>query len=326
MSNPVFIGPFRKEMMDFITLKRAIGYKYLTEAGILKRFDSFLLDNYPSFDSLTKESVTKWCGKTNHETAANQSSRSSVIRQFCKYMNTIGRNAWIMPENYYPAGVKYVPHIYTPGELRRFFAETDKCHSCNEAPFRHMIMPVFFRLLFSCGLRCSEARLLKVRDVDIEKGILSVMNSKNHNNRLVPMPQSMILRMRKYVKSIHSFSEPNEYIFPAFGGKPMTLGNVYKNFRQFLWKAGISHTGDGPRVHDFRHAYCIYRLKAWAEQNKNLMVLLPMLRTYLGHETFNETAYYLRLTADVFPDIQLRLERHYPGIIPDAGEFYFETD
>lgn len=31
------------------------------------------------------------------------------------------------------------------------------------------------------------------------------------------------------------------------------LGNIYKNFRRFLWKAGISHSGDGPRVHDFRH-------------------------------------------------------------------------
>ena len=31
------------------------------------------------------------------------------------------------------------------------------------------------------------------------------------------------------------------------------LGNIYKNFRRFLWKAGISHSGDGARVHDFRH-------------------------------------------------------------------------
>ncbi len=59
----------------------------------------------------------------------------------------------------------------------------------------------------------------------------------------------------------------------------MTLGNIYKNFRRFLWKAGISHTGDSPRVHDFRHAYCIYRLKQWAQQDRDLMVLIPMMRT-----------------------------------------------
>jgi integrase/recombinase XerD len=320
LSNTVFISPFHKEIKEFIALKRAIGYKYLTEAGILRRFDSFLSDNYHTLDSLTKEAITRWCARTSHETAANQCSRSSVIRQFCKYMDGIGRDAWIMPKNYYPTGMKYVPHIYTPNELRRFFAETNKCHYCYEVPHRHLIIPVFFRLLFSCGLRCSEARLLKVREVDLENGVLSVMDSKNHNSRLVPMPLSMTLRMREYARKVHPFPEPEGYFFPAFAGKPMTLGNVYKNFRRFLWKAGISHTGDGPRVHDFRHTYCIYRLKAWAEQDRNLLILIPMLRTYLGHETFNETAYYLRLTADVFPDIRLKLERHYAAIIPDVRE------
>jgi integrase len=320
LGDPVFTGPFHKEMKDFIFLKRAVGYKYLTEAGILKRFDAFLEQNYPSVTILTKETVTGWCAKTPYETAANQCSRSSVIRQFAKYLDGLGREAWVLPNNYYPAGQQYVPHIYTPDELRMFFAETDKCSYCYEHPYRHLIMPVFYRLLLSCGLRCSEARLLKVQDVDLEKGILSVMDSKNHNSRLVPMPDSMTIRMCAYAQQVHPYPKPERYFFPAFDEKPMTIGNVYKNFRRFLWRAGISHTGDGPRVHDFRHAYCIYRLKAWAEQDWDLMVLIPLMRTYLGHQTFNETAYYLRLTADMFPDIRLKLERCYENIIPDAGE------
>ena len=80
------------------------------------------------------------------------------------------------------------------------------------------------------------------------------------------------------------------------------------------------------RSYFFRHAYCIYRLKAWAEQERDLMVLIPMMRTFLGHQTFNETAYYLRLTADIFPDIQLKLERCYEGIIPEITEAHYETD
>jgi hypothetical protein len=56
----------------------------------------------------------------------------------------------------------------------------------------------------------------------------------------------------------------------------------------------------------FRHAYCIYRLKAWVEEDRDHMVLIPMMRTYLGHQTFNETVYYLRLIADVFPNIRLK--------------------
>ena len=57
-------------------------------------------------------------------------------------------------------------------------------------------------------------------------------------------------------------------------------------------------------------------LKKWTEREMDLMVYLPVLKTYLGHDSFEETAYYLRLTADVFPNITLRLETRYPEIIP----------
>ncbi len=33
-------------------------------------------------------------------------------------------------------------------------------------------------------------------------------------------------------------------------------------------------------------------------------------------DSFAETAYYLRLTADVFPDLTLKLEGRYPDLIP----------
>ncbi|MFQ9704237.1 MAG: hypothetical protein ACLR0U_23315 [Enterocloster clostridioformis] len=93
----------------------------------------------------------------------------SVVRQFSKYLDSIGISAWILPKNYYPAGQQYVPHIYTPEELRRFFAETDKCRLSPEVPYRHLVMPEFFRLPFSCGLRCP-ARLPHLRDVDLHQG------------------------------------------------------------------------------------------------------------------------------------------------------------
>lgn len=324
MDKPKFIGPFAKEMSDFIDLKRAVGYKYVTESMILKRFDVFLSSEHSDLSILSKEAVTEWCAKTSYETDANHCSRASVVRQFSKYLTSIEIKAWILPKNYYPKGNKYIPHIYTADELSRFFAETDKCSYCSEVPYRHLIMPEFFRLLLSSGLRCSEARMLTVTDVDLNQGILRVNDSKNHNSRLVPLSQTMLTRLQKYADQVH-FLNSHTYFFPGYNEKPMTVGNVYKNFRRFLWKAGISHTGDGPRVHDFRHTYCVFKLKEWAVQEKDLMVLIPLMRTYLGHQTFNETAYYLKWTADVFPNIRIKLEKFCEDIIPEMEE-YDETD
>lgn len=318
MNELIYEGPFKDHIRNHVELKKAVGYKYDTDARHLKRFDQFTLEKYPDATVLTKEIVLDWCNKKTYEAQASQCSRASILRQFGKYLDSIGMKPYILPKGYYPTEAQYIPYIYTADELKRFFAETDKCQYCYECPYRHLIMPVFFRMIYMCGLRVSEARLLKVADVDLENGILTIHHSKKDNSRLVPMSGSLLERCRHYSERVHPYLGAEDVYFPALDGKPMTIGNVYKNFRRFLWRAGISHggRGRGPRVHDFRHTYAVHCLKKWAEQEKDLTAYLPVLKTYMGHDSFEDTAYYLRLTADVFPNITMKLETQYPELIP----------
>jgi integrase/recombinase XerD len=328
MRENIYEGPFNNHIKNHVELKRAVGYKYDTDSRQLRRFDRFTLEKYPHATELTKEIVLDWCSKKSYETQANLCSRSSIIRQFGKYLDSIGVKAYIIPKGYFPTEEQYVPYIYTTDELTRFFAVTEQCKYCCECPHRHQIMPVFFRMVYMCGLRVSEARLLKVADVDLENGILTINHSKKDNSRLVPMSVSLTGHCRLYSKIVHPYPKAEDYFFSALDGKPMTAGNVYKNFRRFLWSAGISHGGRGlgPRIHDFRHTFAVHCLKKWTEQEKDLTAYLPVLKTYMGHDSFEETAYYLRLTADVFPKIILKLETRYPGIIPQLEGDTDETD
>jgi integrase/recombinase XerD len=328
MNNILYVGPFKDHILNYIELKQAIGYKYDTEAGHLKRFDKFTLEKYPGAAALTKEIVIDWCSKKTYEAQANQSSRASIIRQFAKYLDSIGVKAYIVPKGYYPTEKQYMPYIYTVDELAKLFAETDKGQYSCECPYRHQIMPVIFRMIYMCGLRVSEARLLKVGDVDLEEGVLTINHSKKDNSRLIPMSDSLAERCQSFSKIVHRHPVADDYYFPAIDGKPMTIGNLYKNFRRFLWRASISHGGRGcgPRIHDLRHTFACHCLKKWVSEGKDLTVYLPVLKTYMGHDSFADTAYYLRLTADVFPDITLKMETKYLGIIPelegDSDETY----
>lgn len=81
--------------------------------GQTKRFDSFTLEEYPNATSLTKGIVLDWCSKKEYEVQANQCSRASVIRQFAKYLDSIGVEAYVIPKGYYPTEEQYIPHIYT---------------------------------------------------------------------------------------------------------------------------------------------------------------------------------------------------------------------
>lgn len=318
MTNIIYVGPFKDHIKNYIELKQAIGYKYNTNAYHLKLFDRFTLEKYPDANVFTKEIVLDWCSKKTYEAQANQCLRASQIRDFGKYLDSIGVKSYIIPKGYYSVAKKYMPHIYTTNELERFFAETDKCRYCYESPYRHHIMPVVFRMIYMCGLRVSEARLLKIADVDLENGILTIKQSKKDNSRLVPMSEVLTEYCRAFSKKMHSTSRAEDYYFPALGWKPLTLKNLYTNFRLFLWRAKISHggKGKGPRVHDFRHTYAVHCLKKWTLEEKDLNTYLPVLKTYLGHESFKETAYYLHLTADIFPDITLKINNKYSEIIP----------
>lgn len=319
MNNTSFQGPFAESIAEHVALKQAIGYKYITESKSLSRFAEFTEKKYPNAKGLTREIVLDWCAKKPYESPATQCLRASILRQYAVFMDMVGLDAYILPKGYYPTEEQYVPYIFTQDELRRFFHATDRCFFVSECPYRHFIMPVYYRMIYSCGLRPQEARLLKKEDVDLENGILSINHSKKDNSRLVPMSSELTKRCRKYYADI-SLSE-SEWFFPGLEQKPMTPGNAYHNFRRFLWKARISHggKGKGPRIYDFRHTFACNCLKSWVSEGKDINAYLPILKTYMGHDSFNDTAYYLRLTADVFPDITIMLEGQYPDIVPMVG-------
>src|SRR5690606_17370182 len=122
MGEIIYEGSFKDHIKNHVELKQAVGYKYDTEASHLKRFDRFTFEKYSYATVLTKEIVLDWCSKKTYEAQANQCSRASVIRQFGKYLDSIGIEAYIIPKGYYPTEEQYMPYIYTTDELGKFFA------------------------------------------------------------------------------------------------------------------------------------------------------------------------------------------------------------
>jgi integrase len=327
MNEPIYNSVFKKEFQDLVQLKRALGFAYITEAYAFQRLDTFFNENHLSDKCITKELCSAWCCKRSYESIANQAGRISVMRVFCRYLNDIGLSAYIPPKGIARRPARYDAHIYTDDELKSFFAAVDKSQSVpSECPYRGDVMPVFFRILYTSGMRVSELRLVRISDINLDKGYITVHEGKNHKDRIVPIHPMLTARCLELKEKIHSSSAEDEYFFMIRPGQPMALVNVYRNFRRYLEKAGISHTGHGPRVHDFRHTYCVNLLRKWTDEGKDLVAYLPYMRTMLGHEGFEETAYYLKLTAERFPYIKEHLKASFPDLIKevdiDEHEFY----
>jgi integrase len=316
-----YTSAFAPHIIGLIEQKRALGYKYSSEAALLRRFDAFCLELHPDETILNMTVMMGWAAKRPGEHPATLQSRLSPVRELCKYIVRLGLEAYMMPKGLMPRVPRYIPHIYTNEELIRIFEQADKCCYCSEVPYRHHIMPVFFRLLYCTGMRLSEARLLKVGDVDLADGVITVTNAKLGKHRQLPVSPEMLARLVAYHRNVHTFSKPEDWFFPGHGGIPMTVGNVEKNLRKFLWQARISHggRGKGPRVHDFRHTQAVHCLRRWVLDGKDLRAYLPVLQAFLGHVSFADTAYYLHLTADLFPDITEKVEAVFGFIVPEEG-------
>lgn len=301
--------------------KRAVGYKYDAEARVLARFEAFTRREFPGLDTLTEASVQAWITAARGRGAkpATLQALAAPIRELARWLGRRGVAAYLLPRAALPRPARYVPYIYTDAELAALFAQTDRCHYCPQVPLRHLVMPVLFRTIYACGLRCSEARLLRVADVDIDTGMLQIRDAKGGKDRQVPVSGPLRNRLAGYHAEVAGQPGRREWFFPGTrGDQPPTLGNVYHNFRRFLWQAGISHggPGHGPRVHDLRHSMAVNNLRSWFAQGRDVGALLPVLQAYLGHSSIADTAYYLHLTAESYPDITARVQQTIGDIVP----------
>ncbi len=314
-----FVGSFGDLLIQFVQFKQSLGYKYIAEEEMLKRFSKFTLNHTVKDCILTKKLVDAWTEKRPTERDVTREKRINNIRQFAKYLADLGYEAYIPYCKIKVDRNSYVPYIFTQEQLRSFFAVCDdiKPHPLSN---RHLFLPAIYRLLYGCGLRISEALALKLRDVDLKDGIVTIHGAKFSKDRLTPMSSSLQLYLKRYFVKVHGVSEPEDYFFIKKDKTPIASSTVYKSFRNLLWQSGISHGGKGrgPRLHDFRHTFAVNSLNNMVKNGLDLYCALPVLSTYLGHVSTTATEKYLRLTEEAYPGLLDSVDKLCSYIFPEV--------
>jgi integrase len=186
-------------MLDFFENYRRASDNWCdaTYGTYLHLFDKFLNDEYPKDTTLSQEAVDKWCIRRKTEKA--NSCRSRIYPSLCFLKFAVNRHLLdiIIPEPPKRQTPTYIPHTFTENELDRFFYLCDHLYKDKkmtvEGKIKKIIVPVFFRLLYSTGMRTTEARLLRREDIDLKSGIVNIKlllsaKLKNRTNHLSEMP------------------------------------------------------------------------------------------------------------------------------------------
>ena len=309
-------------MEKFLQEKHACGYAYHEQARILRDLDKLLVQKGLATHELPGSMAREWLAKKPHESAGTQQLRMSLLRQFSRFLLRLGYSAYV-PDSTLAARNRstFVPRMLTDEELRKFFREVDALEPTARSPWRHLMMPEVFRLLYGCGFRVGEVLKLRVRDVDLNQGVITVRQGKGRKDRLVPPALPLVDRLRKYATRFEN-RPPDAAFFPGPKGGPLSLRTVYTLFRRLLLQCGIPHAGrsKGPRIHDYRHLFAVHVLRRWYREGENLDAKLPLLATYLGHQHPSGTQRYLHLTAELFPEITARADAAFGDVIPQRRE------
>lgn len=317
-SNAQFQSILAPFMEKFLQEKHACGYQYHEPTRILRRLDDLLFQEGLTTCELPRSITQNWLAKRAHESSKTQQQRIMVVRQFSRFLCRLGYSAYVPDSTLAPRNPSsFAPRILTHEEIRKLLQAADALDPTARSPLRHLIMPEVFRLLYGCGFRLGEVLKLRVRDVDLNQGIVTVRQGKFRKDRLVPPVLSLVNRLRSYADRFEN-RPPDAIFFPAPDGGPFSLRTVYGLFRRLLLHCGIPHAGrgKGPRIHDLRHTFAVHTLLRWYRDGADLDAKLPLLATYLGHQHLSGTQRYLHLTAELFPEITARVNAVFGEVIP----------
>jgi integrase len=299
-------GNLAEHINGLIQQKRALGYKYDEQERLLCRFSEMCNEFFPESSTITEEMAMKWCEYNNNFTNKYTQARAMIVNQLGKYIKSLGLPAYILPIELFPKGdVRVMPHIYTKEELNRIFDAADtipRFPKTNTTNYSNVIVPAIIRLLYFCGLRPAEARLLKVTDVNLNTGALRINQSKGPNDRLVVMSDDMTGVLSEYNAKMRKIAPVREFFFPSSRtGISFTKVWINKQFNALLDRTGFDRDSENcPRLYDLRHTFATHVIQKWVNAGKDVDSMLLYLSAYMGHEKLSMTAYYVHLIPENF--------------------------
>jgi integrase/recombinase XerD len=188
---------------------------------------------------------------------------------------------------------KKLPAVFSREEVDVFLAAID-----NTTPLG-MRDRALFELIYSCGLRVSEAVDLKIEQLFLKEGIIKVLG-KGGKERLVPIGEHATYWLIEYLgkarPKIGGHKTRQDYVFLNRWGRKLSRKGMWKRFKEIAGSAGIQG-----KIHTLRHSFATHMLKGGAD--------LRSVQELLGHADIGTTQIYTHLEQD---DLRKYHKRYHP--------------
>jgi site-specific recombinase XerD len=231
-------------------------------------------------DLLSEEQVRQYFLFLKNEKKQATSSLKMAyygIRFF--YTHTVPRD-WATLRNIRFIREKKLPTVLSTSEVRELLAAV-----------RRPDYRTFLLVVYSLGLRLTEALSLQVRDIDSDRMMVHIHRGKGAKDRYIPLPEKTLQALRSHWETHRN----PIWIFPSRGRdyrqapvatRPLSAKSAQDCLRRIV--DGLSWNKQGVSIHTLRHSYATHLLESG--------VNLRLIQKYLGHNSLQTTTLYLHLT------------------------------
>lgn len=167
---------------------------------------------------------------------------------------------------------KRLPSFFSEGEVKLILTQIPT------TPFNGVRNRTIIQLLYSSGLRISEAINLRISDIDLKQGVLHCIG-KGNKERIVPLSKPAITSIREYLKLREQFAK-SDYLFVSQEGSSLSRQYLWKSIKEYISSAKISKGSP----HTFRHAFATTLLDSGADINS--------IKEMMGHSSIATTQIY----------------------------------
>jgi integrase/recombinase XerD len=191
-----------------------------------------------------------------------------------------------------PKTNRRIPEVFTPQEVERCLAAIDPSTPLG------LRDRTLFELIYSCGLRVSEAVGLGMDDLFLSEAALRVCG-KGSKERYVPLGEEAEHWLRRYLNEVRPSLAAGGLVNAVFlgrRGKRLSRKGIWKRFGEILTKAGMKG-----KVHTLRHSFATHLLAGGAD--------LRAVQQLLGHADIATTQIYTHVGQK---ELQRYHDRYHP--------------
>lgn len=316
------------EMTDFLRHQRALGKRFFNEERALHLFDQYLLDKkIQSSAEITPAVVDGFLTSRPRSRPRSYNHLLGVVRRLFKWLVRQQRCSQSpvqsRPRHATSAQVTFLFDRIQAQQLLKLAAELP---DNNNGHNRGRIYSLIFALMYGLGLRVGEAARLCRQDVDLERNLLVIRETKFLKSRLVPFGPKLGMRLREYLQQQTEDVDAVAPTAPLFSFDPersqaINPGTISQTFHSLWPRLGLKVPEGAmpPRLHCLRHSFAVGTLLRWYRSGINPQQRLWDLSTFMGHVHPASTAVYLTITAELLEQANQRFNHFAAPLLKEVA-------